>query len=73
MVCEMMPQCEFFKKLSSDYQVVKQGWIVRYCLSASDSERCARKIFRKAEGHLPPVNMTPGGDVLELPEDLPEA
>ena len=69
MVCELMATCEFFQKLSTDYQVVKQGWIMRYCLSAPDSERCARKIFRKARGHPPPVNLTPGGDFLDEPED----
>ncbi len=72
MVCELMTKCAFFKKLSTDYQVVKQGWIVRYCMSAPDSERCARKMFLRVEGHPPPVNMTPGGDFIELPEEQPE-
>ncbi len=65
MTCERIGVCEFFQTLTEEYQVVKQGWIVRYCLSKKDSERCARKIFLKAHGRRPPANMTPGGDFLE--------
>jgi len=65
MTCELIGKCEFFQTLSEELKAVKQGFILRYCMSKKDSERCARKLFRKTEGRRPPANMTPAGGFLE--------
>ncbi len=66
-VCEFLETCGFYNKFKGNVEVVKKSWIGLYCSTMERSEKCKRKIIRKATGVPPPDNMSPTGRLCKDP------
>jgi hypothetical protein len=62
--CELLEQCGFFLNFTSNFEVIKQGWIKLYCENRDTSELCERKKIRMQTGVPPADNMAPTGKLM---------
>lgn len=62
--CEYLESCGFFLRFQGNREVIKKGWINRFCRDKEASEECARKKHRSQTNSPPPDNMSPSGRLL---------
>jgi len=67
--CDLINECSYFQIYEGQRSMAIDVWKKLFCLDINKSEKCERKKIRKETGGLPPDNMSPTGELLELPED----
>lgn len=63
--CELLSECEFFKKYLETNLAACKGVIAEYCRGNRQGE-CKRKAYLLKHGVQPPENMLPGGSIINL-------
>lgn len=61
--CDLLDICGFFLKYSSRQSAACDAFVQEYC-RGEKQDRCKRKVYRKAQGKVPPDNMLPVGGML---------
>jgi hypothetical protein len=59
--CEFLDKCAFFSNYHGNAEVIKQGWIRRYCEDQAKSAECERRKIRERTGVPPAANISPDG------------
>lgn len=67
--CDLINECAYFQLYEEQRSMAIDVWKKLFCLDINKSEKCERKKIRKETGEPPPDNMSPTGELLELPED----
>ncbi len=63
--CELLAECAFFIKYGETHTAACEGVVALYCRGDLQSE-CKRKEHLLRRQEQPPVNMMPGGSILNL-------
>jgi len=67
--CNLINECAYFRIYEEQRSMAIDVWKKLFCMDINKSEKCERKKMRKETGEPPPDNMSPTGELLELPED----
>jgi hypothetical protein len=61
--CELLEECGFFKKYRQYDDEACEELIAQYC-KGSMKAGCKRKEYRNKNGHPPPADMLPDGEMI---------
>jgi hypothetical protein len=67
--CDLVDNCAYFRIYEEQRSIAIDVWKKLFCKDIEKSEQCERKKIRRETGEPPPENMSPTGELLELPED----
>lgn len=67
--CNLIHKCAYFRIYEEQRSMAIDVWKKLFCMDINKSEKCERKKILKETSKGPPDNMSPTGELLELPED----